>query len=173
VPDEVPPPPPPPTFQEIYIYVLGLVPKPEPRFAPPVERGGNIGAVVGKRLYAHLSEVSFSEREHAFSFGNGFWYVTAVLTPHTYEFGGGGSMSDPCDHVINLGATAAGRKQLDAEGCSLLITRRNANKQLPVRFTSYWQITLKTNVDDIPTSFVAAGTMVYDVPVKQIQAVVG
>jgi hypothetical protein len=151
----------------------GQVPRPDPRFAPPVERGGNVGAVVGKRLYAHVTEESFSEREAPYEFGGGYWYVNIVLTPLWFEFGSSQGMSAQCEHTTNLAATAAGRKQLDAEGCWLLVTRRNANKRLPVRINSYWEATLETNVPDIPTSFLLANTTVYDVPVKQIQAVVG
>jgi hypothetical protein len=125
-PDAVKPfiPPTPPSFEEIYISIHRVIPTPELRFAPPIENGGKIAAVVGKRLYVTLTQNTFEEKDGFYSWGNGFWYVNILMVPDSYSFTDGNQTSGKCtDSVANI-RTPAARKMLDQQRCYIVINNR-------------------------------------------------
>jgi hypothetical protein len=172
-PDEDPGEVPPPGYPAIFAWISGRLRAPDPRFAPPAHRGRNLGPVVGKRLYVYLTPESFSEEAVETTFGGGYWPVRALIVPVGYRFRVGSESSAICTNTTNLANTAAGRKQLDAEGCSVIVTERDKDKTIRVSVVSYFRVILSTNDDSINRTIPLSSSVTFRIPVRQIQAVVG
>jgi hypothetical protein len=174
-PEGTPPPfvpPAPPTLDELYISLYRAVPAPDPLFAPPVDQGNNIAAIVGKRLYVNLIPNTFEEKEGEYSWGDGYWYATFLIEPNHYQFTDGTATTGLCTANDASARTSEGRKILDEQNCSLVINNKPPSGTLPVTITSNWSATIVTNVPFFPQTTQLNTQTTYDVPVKQIQPII-
>jgi hypothetical protein len=165
-------PPTPPSLEEVYISIHRVIPTPDLRFAPPIENGGKIAAVVGKRLYATLTQNTFEEKDGAYSWDNGYWYADILMVPDNYTFTDGNQTSGKCtDSVANI-RTAQGRKAMDQQHCFIVINNRPANSKLPVTVTTHWHAIVTTNIPGVAQFQPLENAITYQVPVKELQAVI-
>jgi hypothetical protein len=172
-------PPTPPQLWEIYDSIHRGAPMPDPRFAPPVELGGNIKAIVGKRLYINLTENSFSEKDGTYNWdynGNqtsnqGFWYARILYVPVNFEYTVAGQKIGPCPGPGASGRTEAGRAALDALDCSVIINDRPESGILPVTITTNWRVIVNTNIPNMARTVFETGVATFDIPIKELQVV--
>jgi hypothetical protein len=171
-------PPTPPQLWEIYAAIHRDAPLPGPLFAPPVERGGGIKAVVGKRLYINLTPDSFSEKDGNYSWDTtgaitirGFWYARILYVPVNFEYTVDELTIGPCPGPGASGTTAAGRTALDSLKCSAVINNRPDSGVLPVTITTHWRVIVNTNVPNMARVVYERSSATFDVPVKELQAV--
>ncbi len=174
-PEGTPPPfvpPTPPSLDELYISLWRSIPAPDPLFAPPVDKGNNIAAIVGKRLYVNLANSTFEDKDGNYEWGNGYWYATVLIEPNNYTFTDGQTTSGECTTNDASARTNPGRKILDAQNCSLVVNTKPPSGKLPVTITSHWTATIVTNVPFFPQTTQLQTQTTYPVPVKQIQSII-
>jgi hypothetical protein len=174
-PEGTPPPfvpPAPPSLDELYISLYRSIPAPDPLFAPPVDTGNNIAAVVGKRLYVNLTPATFEDKEGDYEWGNGYWYATFLLEPNNYQFTDGDTTTGLCTANDASARTRQGRNTLDQQNCSLIINTKPASGILPVTITSHWTATIVTNVPFFPQTLQLQSQTTYPVPIKQVQSII-
>jgi hypothetical protein len=165
-------PPPPPSLEELYISMHRSIPAPDPLFAPPVDKGNGIAAIVGKRLYVNLSTSSFEEKDGSYSWGGGYWYALVVIAPTSYSFTDGTQSTGACTANEASARTSEGRQALDAQNCSIVINRKPVGAKLPVTVTSKWTAYITTNIPGVPAETGLQSTIVYPVPVNEVQPII-
>jgi hypothetical protein len=167
-----PPPPVPPSFAEVIDTIRRHAPVPTPQFAPPVERGGGVAAVVGKRLYVNVTPASTKPRSGRYEWSGGFWYVDVLYEPGDLYFELGEDTAGACPIDSPSGRTAAGRAVNDANDCFLVVNERPAGSSAPVTVTTTWTVITTTNIPGNFAPFPVAAETVVDVPIKELQAVI-
>jgi hypothetical protein len=150
-------PPAPPTVDQLYISLYRSIPAPNPLFAPPVDQGNNIAAIVGKRLYVNLTTNTFETKEGDYSWSDGYWYATFLIEPNHYQFTDGTTTTGLCTTNDASARTSEGRKTLDEQNCSLVINNKPPNG---------------TNVPFFPQTTQLNTQTTYPVPIKQIQSII-
>jgi hypothetical protein len=165
-------PPPAPSLEELYIAIHRSIPAPDPLFAPPVDKGNGIAAIVGKRLYVNLSTSSFEEKDGSYDWGGGYWYATVVLEPTSYSFTDGTQGAAACTANAASARTIEGRKVLDAQGCSIVINNKPPGGRLPVTITSKWTAYITSNIPNAPASTGLQSSTVYPVLVNEVQSII-
>jgi hypothetical protein len=165
-------PPTPPSLEELYIAVHRAIPAPDPLFAPPVEQGAGIAAIVGTRLYVNLTPASFEEKDGDYTWGGGYWYATVLLVPDSYSFTDGSSTSAVCTDNNASARTQTGRAVLDTQNCSIVINTKPADTTLDVTITSYWHAVITTNIPGVPQTTPLQSDTTYQVPTNEIQSII-
>jgi hypothetical protein len=172
-PEGAPPPirPTPPEWSFVYSDIEAQAVIPEPSFAPPTQRNGDIAAVIGKRFYFSVSPATFTsfavERTYTYGF-----YANALFTPTSISLTTMSGDTTYCDDPIHDITNAAARKLADQQGCYVVFTEQTKSTYTRVRVAVQWRVTLTSNVPFWPTSFTTESFTDEDIPLKQLQAVV-
>jgi hypothetical protein len=167
-----PPPPAPPSYQEVIDTIHRHAPVPSAQFAPPVELGGGVAAVVGKRLYVNVTPESVRPRSGRYEWSGGFWYVDVLYEPDSLYFEFEDQVAGACPVDSPSGRTRAGRDVNDENDCFVVVNERPVGSKSPVTITTTWTVITTTNIPGNFAPFPAAAETVYEVPIKELQAVI-
>ncbi len=161
---------PPPAPDAVWNLLVAIAKKPVGRFAPPVERGGDITMVYGKRLYFRADQASFTPQSDTMNFLGG-WTATGVLTPTGITFASSGNGTVRCTGPGYDGTTKAGRTAADNAGCYLPITQGPKTGTIPSTLTIRWNITVNSNIPGVALQGTTTTTQTINLPVREIQAI--
>jgi hypothetical protein len=162
--------PPQPAFAEVQQAIIAQALIPEPAYAPPIERGGAIAAVVGKRFYFTINPASFRPVRFNEIYANSYT-AEALLTPIRIGLQSNiGNMS--CDAPINNITTRSARNFADSVDCYIIITNRPETGTATGTVFITWDIDVRSNIAEWNQTFQAESSTSIEIPIKELQAVV-
>ncbi len=163
--------PPPPSPADVEASIEGSASAPDGQFAPPIERGGDIAAIVGKRLYFNVTPASYRTVSETLTL-NEVWQAAFTITPGKISLTLSTGESATCQGPGASGTTKAGRTQSDSLGCYVLINTKPPGGIAEAVLSTESTIVVTTIIPGVRPTWIVTKNTPISIPIDEIQSII-